>query len=175
MIESNVVATAPKTKRARKELMTPRLATVLDKCKISERDTTHLLHAFLEAVNLDPSEYVINRTSCRKQRNVQREMIASSSKSVFLGSCPKGLTLHWDGKKFADNSGKFVERISVLVTGTNIEQLLGVPELPSGCGSDIKEAVSDLVDEWALKDYIEAFSFDTTSTNTGRNRGLVFY
>jgi hypothetical protein len=151
--------------------MTSTLATILDKCKLSERDTTRLCHAFLKAVHLDPSEYVINRTSVRKQRNFERENIASTSKEKFIASNLSGLTLHWDGKMLPDILGKPTERLAVVVTGKNIEKLLGVPELPSGTGKDMSSAVHDLVEEWSLRDKIEAFSFDTTASNTGKFNG----
>jgi len=61
-------------KRARKQLLTPRLAAALDKFKISKRDCLHLIMAFMEAVSLDPSSYVINRTSIRNQRNIFRKI-----------------------------------------------------------------------------------------------------
>jgi hypothetical protein len=35
-----------KPKRARKEILTPRLAATFHKCKISERESVHLLTAF---------------------------------------------------------------------------------------------------------------------------------
>jgi len=67
-------------KRARKQLLTPRLAVALDKCKISERDCLHLIMAFMEAVSLDPLTYVINRTSIRNQRNIFRKIYTEKIK-----------------------------------------------------------------------------------------------
>jgi len=57
-------------KRARKQLLTPRLAAALDKCNNMCTNCLHLIMAFMEAVSLDPSNYVINRTSIRNQRNI---------------------------------------------------------------------------------------------------------
>lgn len=62
------------SKIARKQLLIPRLASALDKCKTSERHGIHLIMAFMEAVSLDPSTYVINRTSIRNQRNIFRKI-----------------------------------------------------------------------------------------------------
>lgn len=50
-----------KTKRARKEIISPRLSAVLDKGMVSDRDCVHILTAVLGAISVDPSEYIINR------------------------------------------------------------------------------------------------------------------
>lgn len=44
-----------KTKRARKEIISPRLSAVFDKCKISNRDCVHILTAVLDAISVDPN------------------------------------------------------------------------------------------------------------------------
>lgn len=71
-------------KRARKQLLIPRLAAALDKCKISDRDCLHLIMAFMEAVSLDPSNYVINRTSIRNQRNIFEKNILKELKKISV-------------------------------------------------------------------------------------------
>lgn len=164
---------APKKKRPRKELVTPKLAAVLDKCKISERDSVHLLHAFLEAVSLDSAEYVINRTSIRRQRNTIRQNSALASKKMFLDMNLNTVTVHWDGKmlpKYCEG-GKYVERLAVIASANNTEKLLGVPEVSTGTGEEISSAVYDVLKEWDLISKVQAFSFDTTASNTGRKKG----
>ena len=61
-----ILSSGKPKKRARIDLMTTRLAAALDKCKISERDTVHLILAFMEAVSIDPTPHIINKTSIRK-------------------------------------------------------------------------------------------------------------
>lgn len=46
---------SPKSKRGRKEIMSPRLSAALDKCKVSDRDCVHLLTAVLETLEIDSS------------------------------------------------------------------------------------------------------------------------
>lgn len=75
-IEDNV--TNPKRKRACKEILTPRLAAVLDKLKLSSRDTGHILIAVLDAVGLSSSEFIINRHSIRQQRVSLRKQKAQT-------------------------------------------------------------------------------------------------
>lgn len=58
------------------------------------------------------------------------------------------LTVHWDGKL-----------------------LLGIPKLPSGTSQAMSKAVIDCLEDWIIKDRIQAMSFDTTSSNTGFESG----
>lgn len=162
-------------KRARKDLMTPRLATVLDRSKLSERDTVHLLNAVLESVNIDPADYVINRESVRKLRNMSREKVAKSIKENFLNMDLEAVTIHWDGKMLSniDSSGSdsAVERLAVVVSASGIEKLLAVPKLSSSTGAQMSSAVYNVLEEWNLLEIVQAFSFDTTASNTGRLQG----
>lgn len=58
----------PVKKRGRKEIMTRRLASALDKCKISDRDAVHLLIACAEVFNANVNYYAINRSSVKRSR-----------------------------------------------------------------------------------------------------------
>jgi hypothetical protein len=64
-----------------------------------------------------------------------------------------------------------VDRLPVLVSGAGVSKLLGVPKLPSGTGEETAKAVVDCLEEWEIKDRIQAISFDTTSSNTGHRAG----
>lgn len=60
-IELNISSSSTSVKkRARREILTPRLSACLDKCKISDRDAVHLLTACIEAVALDTNDFAIN-------------------------------------------------------------------------------------------------------------------
>ena len=79
-----------------------------------------------------------------------------------------GLVVHWDGKLMQDLSSKQqVERLPTLVSGNGAVQLLGVPKLPNGTGSEIAKAVHNALEEWELTERVIGLSFDTTSSNTG--------
>jgi len=71
-------------KRARREIVTPRLSATLDKCKISDRDAVHLLTSCVEAMSLNPLDFVINRTSIRRSRQHFRELNSSNMKLKFF-------------------------------------------------------------------------------------------
>ncbi|KAG0728480.1 hypothetical protein GWK47_032372 [Chionoecetes opilio] len=64
-----------------------------------------------------------------------------------------------------------VERLPILVSGNGTVQLLNVPKLPSGTGSERAKAVVGALKDWDLTERISGMSFDTTSSNTGRNDG----
>lgn len=50
--------------------MTFRLASALDKCKVSERDAVHLTITCAEAFNLNYNNYDINRSTIKRRREV---------------------------------------------------------------------------------------------------------
>jgi hypothetical protein len=102
-----------KPKRARKEPLTSILAATFDRCKISEKDAVHLLVAFLEAVSLDPADYIINRTSIRNARAVYRESYDQQLKQAFTNLNVKSVDVHWDTKIMENISGKCVNRLAV--------------------------------------------------------------
>lgn len=70
-----------KNKRCRKEIMTSRLASALDKCKVSDRDAVHLLIACAEVFNVNVNDYAINRSSIKRSRESFRYQISSEIKT----------------------------------------------------------------------------------------------
>ncbi|ESN99461.1 hypothetical protein HELRODRAFT_163010 [Helobdella robusta] len=61
-----------------------------------------------------------------------------------------------------------VERVAVLISCGEEEQLIGVPLLENGAGSTIAKSVYSELGKWSALDKIQAMSFDTTAVNTGR-------
>jgi len=166
---------SPKNKRARKNILTARLSATLDRCKISDRDAVHILTSCLDAVNLNPLEFVINRTSIKRARENFRKKTSLDVKSKFYDLNLNFVVIHWDSKILPDITGKKnVDRLPVIATAPNIEQLLGVPELSSGTGREISSAVYDTLHEWSLLDIVQAVVFDTTASNTGRLKGACY-
>lgn len=78
------------------------------------------------------------------------------------------LVLHWDGKLLPQNDGPGkIERLPIVVTGLDTEQLLGIPKLDTGSGINSAMAIIETLTEWNLSDHVKALCFDTTSSNTG--------
>ncbi|ESO06037.1 hypothetical protein HELRODRAFT_160152 [Helobdella robusta] len=84
----------------------------------------------------------------------------------------EGAVVHWGGKLLPDMLNKEnVERVAVLISCGEEEQLIGVPLLENGAGSTIAKSVYSELGKWGALDKIQAMSFDTTAVNTGRIKG----
>ena len=80
--------------------------------------------------------------------------------------------MHWDSKLLPDLTGRDkIDRLPVIITAPNVEQLLGVPQLSSGKGNEVCSAVYNTLNDWCLLDQVEAFVFDTTASNSGLLNG----
>lgn len=99
---------SPPLKRSRGtiDILTPKLCTMLDKCQISDRDATGLLIAFLEAVELDATHYIVNRTSIKQKRENFRKTRAAEIQTRFANKDLRRLIVHWDGKHLPDITGR---------------------------------------------------------------------
>jgi len=64
-----------------------------------------------------------------------------------------------------------VDRMAIVVSGTGVEQLLGMPKLPSGTADGQATAVAKVLQEWGIVNRVCAVCFDVTSTNTGHRNG----
>jgi len=99
-------------------------------------------------------DLAINPESIRTPRLKFREQSAQGVKAAFHASEP--LVVHWDGKMLPDLSGsELVDRLPILVSGFDTEQLLGVPKLPNGTGEVISHAVVTMLQEWKIQDQVK--------------------
>jgi len=162
----------PVKKRGRKEIMTRRLASALDKCKISDRDAVHLLIACAEVFNVNVNDYAINRSSVKRSRKSFRYQISSEIKTALHQLNLNFAVVHWDSKILPNLIGtENVDRLAVIITAPNVEQVLGVPHLSSGTGKEISSALYDTLNDWNMLEKVQAFVFDTTASNSGRLNG----
>ena len=86
------------------------------------------------------------------------------------------LVVHWDGKIMADTTNKEdqkskVDRLAVVVTGRELEKILGIVKIPSGTGEAQASATHQLLQLWSVTNDVVAMCFDTTSTNTRTVKG----
>lgn len=170
--ENETYAGPSKSKRTRKNLMTPRLTSALDKCKISDRDAIHIITACIEAASLSLDDFVLSRSSIKRAREHLRKEGNNKIKSKLFDLNLDFVVIHWDSKILPDITGKAnVDRLPVVATAPSLEQLLGVPGLTSGTGLEISSAVYDNLQDWGLLDKIQAVVVDTTASNTGRLNG----
>ena len=140
--ENETYAGPSKCKRTRKNLMTPRLISALDKCKISDRDAIHIITVCIEAASLSIDDFVLSRSSIKRSRENLRKEGNYKIKSKFFDLNLDFVVIHWDSKILPDITGKSnVDRLPVVATAPGLEQLLGVPGLSSGTGLEISSAV----------------------------------
>jgi hypothetical protein len=64
-----------------------------------------------------------------------------------------------------------VDRLPILVSGKEVDQLLAGPKLVSGTGKSSSSSVYETALSRGLCDQIKCMSFDTTSVNTGPRNG----
>lgn len=160
-------ATLIKT-RGRNEIMTKKLASALDRCKVSDRDAVHILISVAESLGNDVRDLVINRSSIKRYREQARLSLNNDIRKAFLVSDLNAVVLHWDGKLLPDLTGKqTVDRLPIVITNNGSEQLLGVPKLLQGTAKAQADAVYQHLVEWGLIDQVKAMCFDTTASNTG--------
>lgn len=70
-------------KRGRTQWITPRLSAALDDAKVSSGKAVHILIATAEALKVDVSELVINRTSINEMRKKHRQMEEENIRTDF--------------------------------------------------------------------------------------------
>lgn len=154
----------------KQSVLTSRLAAVFDKLKISQRDAVHLLVAVIDAVGLNTSDYILNRTSISRERAQLRLTQSEKIIEKFTAS-DQPLTIHWDTKLLSTITGKSEDRLAIIATAPGLEQIIDMPDIPSGTGAEISSAVYDALEDKHILERTEAFVFDTTSSNTGRLKG----
>nr|CAH7719255.1 unnamed protein product [Callosobruchus chinensis] len=106
------------------------------------------------------------RTEKRKER-------AEAIKVDFQNDVPDVVTVQWDGKLLPalDARKSKEERLPILITHGNKEQLLVDPKLENSSGKEQAQAVWNAILSWNLEDKVQIFCCDTTSSNTGRING----
>lgn len=154
--------------RGRKDIMTAKLSSALDRCKISDRDAVHIIIAVAEALKVEVSDLVVNRSSIKRYREKSRMILANTIRNTFSTSELNAIVVHWDGKLLPDLTRKqTVDRLPIVITNNGSEQLLGVPKLSQGTSKSQAEAIYQYLAEWGLMDHVKAMCFDTTASNTG--------
>ena len=63
------------------------------------------------------------------------------------------------------------ERLTIVISYGNKEQLIDVPRLESSSGSEHAQAVWNAIVDWDLENKVQILCCDTTASNTGRING----
>jgi len=120
------------------------------KSNVSDRDATYLLAVTAQSLGHDDAVIAINRDSIRRARIARCSQIAGRVQLIFSRwDGPVPLTVHWDGKILSDITRReSVERLPVLVSGYEVDQLLGVPKLNHGTSEETSRAVVSVLKDW---------------------------
>ncbi|XP_076298485.1 uncharacterized protein LOC143217788 [Lasioglossum baleicum] len=162
----------PKRKRGSKQVITLKLMSTLDACKVSDCDAARIIVAISQALGHDINDLTISRSSIRRYRTELRKKHSQMLRAAFSQHEIDAVTVHWDGKMLPALVGKEkVERLPVVITCRGREHLLGVPIIPTSTGRDQALAVHDLLKEWDICDKVQALSCDTTASNMGHLQG----
>lgn len=160
-------------KRGRKNFVTPKLVATLDRCQLSIRDSVFILQAALEALGHDIDDFSINKSSIHRIRMKIRKEQAEAIKIDFKNKVPEVVTLHWDGKLLPalDARSTKEERLPIVISFGNEDQLIAVPKLDNSSGKEQAQAVWNAITNWNLEDKVQILCCDTTASNTGRING----
>lgn len=141
----------------------------LDRAAVSVRDAARI------ATSAAPTAPSLSPSSLYRRRAKRRNEAAKAIPEGFKPTVP--LTVHWDGIKVAPlvGKGKNVERLPVCVTGQGVEQVLGAGIIPNGTGQAQAEEVLGQATDWNCVELNCALCSDTTSSNTGRNKGACVF
>lgn len=162
-------APPPRKRRATRGIVSPQLASALDRTKVSNRAAVHVMSATAASLGHNPGELVLNRESIRRARLKVRKEMVKEIRMKFSPTVP--LVVHWDGKIVKDQGGDKVDRIAIIVSGEGVDKLLAVPRLDTGTGRAQADAVVDTLRDWDLGDRVIGLSFDTTAANSGQHNG----
>jgi hypothetical protein len=161
--------------RKLKDVITPELAAALDRAKVSDRMAMHIISATAVSLGHDVSELVLSVASIKRAREKYRAVLANNTKIEFLADMRDvngPWTVHWDGKLLPDVTGKDkVDRLPILVSGQEVDQLLAVPKLLNGTGEAMATAIHNALQDWNIDKHVRAMCFDTTASNTGKLAG----
>lgn len=147
-------------------IITSKIVAALDACKMSDRCGVRILTAVAEALGHDTLSLSISRSTFQRCGQVIRAERATQLKNAFQENELSPLIVYWDGKLLPSLTDmENVDRLPVLVTSGDTDQLLGVPSLPNSTGQEQAKAVYAVLSEWILKDKVIAFYCDTTASN----------
>ncbi|XP_050524139.1 uncharacterized protein LOC126895882 [Daktulosphaira vitifoliae] len=76
------------------DIMTVKLSSALDRCKISDRDAVHIIIAVAESLGHDVNDIIVNRSSIKRHREKIRWNLATQIRDKFSVSNLNALVLH---------------------------------------------------------------------------------
>lgn len=160
---SNFEDELPQSSRENKiDIMTPELSSALDRSNVSSRNAAYIVIAVAKSLGHDPKKINVSH----RDRNKMRKMMVIDIKKN--NSAVKNVILHWDGKLLPDFGGtEKVDRLPIVLSGLNYEQLLAVPKLNSGTGFNQAQSIVAELKRWDIVNNVKGMCFDTAYVNSG--------
>ena len=150
----------------------PLFNAALDRTKTTTRQAMMIVTPALAAAGVDVTQISLSRSSLMEARNSARESLAANVRQNFKPAVP--LVAHFDGKLLPDLDGIKRDCMPVVVSGLDVEKLLGMPRLAEGTGALMGQKVIEFVREWpGVEEHLAGLCFDTTSSNTGIHTGAI--
>lgn len=142
--------------------------------KISASALLDIATAFIKAGNGDVNSVCLSYSFVYTSLKTETENLSMKIQSNWRP--PKKALLHWDDKIMETLDGSSNEkRLPVLISGCEESKLLGVPTIGKNLkgiyGKTVADAVSKLIHKWKCQNEVIGVVFDTTSSNTGVNKG----
>ncbi|ESO00433.1 hypothetical protein HELRODRAFT_175856 [Helobdella robusta] len=167
-VEDSLSSSASKKTRTVQDMLSsPDVASALDRINLSDRKFTVLAAAIAQASGQDIRDTSLSRSTVHRKRQQHRSTIDSSIRQQFQDRDRNPLLVHWDGKIMNDDLHSRTDRLAVVVTGCNVEKILGIVKIASSTGQAQANATFQLLKLWDVSEDIIGMCFDTTAANTG--------
>ena len=150
------------------------------KNKMTSGQQISYLSGVLNQLGCDLDNFTMSHGSASRITKKVKKKLGQKIREKYREDAKKKkarLVIHYDGKLVEEIAqGKVKrkkrDRLAVVARSPDIpEQLLGIPELPTGSGLNQTAAIRSLTEP--IEELIIGTSQDTCATNTGVNRGVV--
>lgn len=133
----------------------------------------HILSAAAISLGFRANDITLSHATLHRRREIIRSKMAGQLKENL--QVADYLTVHWDGKLLPDlDNKKIIERLPIIISGCNSDQLLGVPRIEGGTAQKQAQSIIETIHEWNLQERIRAMCFDTTNVNSGKLLNIGF-
>src|SRR5678815_3930275 len=140
-----------------REILTMKLSLLLDWCKVSDRNVTRILISTIEAHGENPEEFKVLKTTIHERRKVFREKYTEKILERIYIPEKEAVVVHWNGKLLPDVlKTEQKERIAVVISYGENEQLLGVTVADTSTGEEQALTVYECLEEWDVSHTIKA-------------------
>ncbi|KAK0067447.1 hypothetical protein Bpfe_002954 [Biomphalaria pfeifferi] len=128
-------------------------SSTLDRINLSDRKFTVLAAAIARANGEDVGTGSLSRSTVHRKRSLHRSMIETDVREEFRTRSKSVAVIHWDGKIMENSTDKnnpkaATDRLAVVVSGLELEKMLGIIKIPSGTGEAQAHATMQLLLLW---------------------------